>query len=102
MAAAELRFLCIFAHQLVADAVEQLHVALVGVFLESVDEGVRHCPCCFASDCGIRTKGEGVSIEFHELEKDRGCECNCSIFSFPSESASRNCLTGWSLVDDER
>jgi hypothetical protein len=39
MTAAELGLLAVFALQLVADAVEQLHVALVWILLEGVDEG---------------------------------------------------------------
>jgi hypothetical protein len=40
MAAAELGLLVVLALELVADAVQQLDVALVGVFAERRDEGV--------------------------------------------------------------
>lgn len=42
MRAAQLRLLVVLALQLVADAVQQLYVALLRVLLERRDEGVRH------------------------------------------------------------
>lgn len=39
MAATKLRLLLVFALELFTDAIEQLHVALVGVLLERIDKG---------------------------------------------------------------
>jgi hypothetical protein len=53
MTAAELRFLSILSSELVADAVEQLHVALLRVLLHRCDEGPRHSARSLSSDGGI-------------------------------------------------
>jgi len=53
MTTAQLGLLAIFPLELIADAIEQLDVALVRVLLKTVDEGVRHCACSFALDGGI-------------------------------------------------
>lgn len=53
MAAAELRFLRVFRGQLVSDAVEQLHVTLLRILLESRDERPRHCASSFATDVSV-------------------------------------------------
>jgi len=45
MAAAELWLLSVLALQLITDTVEQLHVALVRVFLKRIDERPRHRSC---------------------------------------------------------
>lgn len=42
MTAGELRLLCVFCSELVSDAVEQLHVALLRILLESRDKRPRH------------------------------------------------------------
>ena len=54
MTAAQLRLLVVFAFQLVANAVEQLYVALLRVLLERRHEGVRHGTCGIACDVGVR------------------------------------------------
>lgn len=53
MTTAQLGLLAIFALELIADAVEQLHVALVGILLETVDESIGHCSCGFALDGSV-------------------------------------------------
>lgn len=50
MTAAQLRFLFVFALELVADAVEQLDVALVWILTERGNEGPRHGACGFAAN----------------------------------------------------
>jgi len=40
MAAAQLRFLRILPCQLITNAVEKLNIALLGILLHSVDEGI--------------------------------------------------------------
>lgn len=45
MAAAELRLLSVLAIQLITDTIEQLHVALVRIFLERIDKRPRHRSC---------------------------------------------------------
>jgi hypothetical protein len=52
MAAAQLRLLRIPTFQFVADAVEQFHIALLRVLLESRDEGPRHGACGLS--CNVR------------------------------------------------
>ena len=53
MAAAQLRLLRIFRFQLFADAVQQLHVALLRVSLESIDEGPGHSTRSLTGNLGI-------------------------------------------------
>lgn len=55
MAAAQLRLLSVFGGQLVADAVEQLHVALLRVLLHGGDEGPGHGSGGLRCDVGIGT-----------------------------------------------
>jgi hypothetical protein len=55
MTTAQLGLLAIFALELVADTVEELDVALVGVLLKTVDEGVGHCARGFALDGSVRS-----------------------------------------------
>lgn len=51
--AAQLRLLVVLALELVADAVEQLHVALLRVLAQRRHEGVRHGAGRFARDVGV-------------------------------------------------
>lgn len=53
MAAAQLRLLLVLALELVSDAVEQLHVALVRVLLETGNEGPGHGARGFAADGSV-------------------------------------------------
>lgn len=53
MTAAQLRLLVVFALEFVADAVEQLHVALLRVALERRHERVRHGACGGSGDVGV-------------------------------------------------
>lgn len=55
MAAAQLRLLCILALELVADAVQQLHVALLGILLQGSDKRPGHSPSSLASDICVLT-----------------------------------------------
>jgi hypothetical protein len=50
MTAAQLRLLLILALELVTNAVEQLHIALVRVLAERRDERPRHGACRFTSN----------------------------------------------------
>lgn len=47
--------LAVFPGQLVADAVEQANVALLGVLPEGGDEGPRHGACCLGGDGSVGT-----------------------------------------------
>jgi len=49
----ELRLLRIFGSELVTDAVEELHVALLRLFLECRDEGPRHGSGSLRRDGGV-------------------------------------------------
>lgn len=53
MTAAQLRLLLVLALELVADAIEQLDVALVWVLAERGDEGPRHGAGSLTADTGI-------------------------------------------------
>jgi hypothetical protein len=55
MTAAQLRLLLVLALELISDAVEQLHVALVRVLLQAGDEGPGHGTCGFATDGSVGT-----------------------------------------------
>ena len=61
MATGELRLLGISRLQFVADAVEQLDVALLRVLLERRDEGPRHGARGLRSDRSVGTRGGYVS-----------------------------------------
>ena len=50
---AQLGFLVVLALELVADAVQQLDVALVGVLAQGGDEGPTHCARGLAADAGV-------------------------------------------------
>lgn len=50
MAAAQLRLLCVLALELFADAVQQLHVALLGILLQGSNKRPGHSPSSLASD----------------------------------------------------
>lgn len=50
MAAAQLRLLCVLTLELVADAVQELHVTLLGVLLQGGDKGPGHSPSSLPSD----------------------------------------------------
>ena len=58
MATRELGLLGVAGLQLVADAVEQLDVALLRVLLEGGDEGPGHGARCLGGDGGVGTAGE--------------------------------------------
>jgi hypothetical protein len=58
VAARELRLLCVFCGELVADAVEQLHIALLGIFPQSRHKRPGHGPSSLRSNGGIGTAGE--------------------------------------------
>ena len=60
MAARELGLLGVPGLELIPDAVEQLHVALLGPLLERRDEGPRHGAGGLGSDCRVGT-GRRVS-----------------------------------------
>lgn len=65
MAAAQLRLLCILALEFVADAVKQLHVALLGILLQGSDKGPGHSPSSLAGDsCVLTIKREKNGIFF--------------------------------------
>jgi hypothetical protein len=51
--AAQLRLLVVLALELVANAVEKLHVALLRVLLQGRNEGVRHCTSGCSGDVGV-------------------------------------------------
>lgn len=53
MTTAQLRLLLVLALELISDAVEQLHVALVGVLLQAGDEGPGHGACGFAANGSV-------------------------------------------------
>ena len=53
MAAAQLRLLRVFALQLVSDAVQQLHVALLRILLQGGNEGPRHGACGLAGNVRV-------------------------------------------------
>ena len=53
MTTRQLRLLGVARLQLVANAVKQLHVALLRVLLERSDKGPRHCASGLGSNCGI-------------------------------------------------
>ena len=53
VAAAQLRLLRVLAVQLVTNAVQQLHVALLRLLLERVDEGVRQSASCLAGNLSV-------------------------------------------------
>lgn len=55
MAAAQLRLLCILALELFTDAVQQLHVALLGILLQGSDKRPGHSPSSLASDICVLT-----------------------------------------------
>jgi len=55
VATRKLRFLRVFALQLIANAIEKLHVALLRVLLQSVDEGPRHGASSLAADGCVGT-----------------------------------------------
>lgn len=61
MTAAKLRLLRILALQLDTDAIEQLHVALLWVFLERGNEGPRHGAGSLACDVRILSAVEQKS-----------------------------------------
>ena len=53
MAAAKLWFLRILGRQLNPDAIQQLHIALLGILLQRIDESPRHGSSSFSSDRSI-------------------------------------------------
>lgn len=53
MTAAQLRLLAILAFELVTDAIQQLHVALVWVLFECRDEGPGHSPGSFTANRSV-------------------------------------------------
>lgn len=55
MAAAQLRLLLVFPFELFADAVEQLHVALLRVLFQRRDERVRHGARSLATNLSVGT-----------------------------------------------
>ena len=55
MATRELRLLGVLILQDIADAVEEFHVALLGILLEGLDEGVRHGTCRLGGNGGVGT-----------------------------------------------
>ena len=50
MTATQLRFLRVLGLELIADGIEQLHVALLRVFLQGGDESPGHGACGLAGD----------------------------------------------------
>lgn len=56
VAARKLRLLRVFSGQFVSDAVEKLHITLLGILLEGSHERPRHGACCLRSNGGISTK----------------------------------------------
>jgi hypothetical protein len=65
--AAQLWLLLILALQLISDAVEQLHVALVRVLLQTRNEGPGHGACGFAADGSIGPEICVSSASFHSF-----------------------------------
>lgn len=63
MAARELWLLGIFGGQLVADAVEELDVALLGVLLERVDKCPGHGTRSLRGNSGVGTAIEDVLVK---------------------------------------
>lgn len=55
VAARQLRLLRVFSGQFVSDAIEKLHVALLGVFLEGRHESPGHGSRSLGCDSGIGT-----------------------------------------------
>ena len=58
MAAAQLRLLCVFGFQLIPDAVQELHVALLGILFQGGDKGPGHGACGLAGYLGVLSVGE--------------------------------------------
>ena len=73
MAAAQLRLLRVLALELVADGIEQLHVALLRVLLERSDEGERHGARGLARDLCVLPVGEKDIVS----EWSGGCVREC-------------------------
>ena len=55
MTARQLRLLGVLLLQDVADAVQQLHIALLGILLQGLDEGVGHGARRLRGDGGVGT-----------------------------------------------
>lgn len=62
MAAAQLRLLCVLALELVADAVQQLHVTLLGVLLQGSDKRPGHSPSSLPSDSCVLSTEEEITL----------------------------------------
>lgn len=60
--ARQLRPLLVTRRELVPNAVEQLHVALLRVLLQSRDEGPRHGTSRLVGDGGIRSVEKGMRV----------------------------------------
>lgn len=58
MAAAQLRLLRVFGFQLITDAVQELHVALLGVLFQGGYEGPGHGAGGLAGDLSVLSVGE--------------------------------------------
>jgi hypothetical protein len=67
MTAAQLRFLGILCRQLIADAIQQLHVTLLGILLQSCNEGPRH------GACGFTANGCVLPVNESELQGNEVC-----------------------------
>jgi len=65
MATAQLRLLLVLALKLISDAVEQLHVALIGVLLQASNEGPGHGTRGFAADGSV---GPTIVVNMAYLE----------------------------------
>lgn len=66
MAAAQLRLLCVLALELVADAVQELHVTLLGVLLQGSDKRPGHSPGSLPSDSCVLSIERPPSLERHK------------------------------------
>lgn len=74
MAAAQLRLLCILALELVANAVQQLHVALLGILLQGSDKCPGHSPGSLASDICVLTVSEMNFVRYtHKMVSAQAC-----------------------------
>ena len=58
MAAAQLRLLRVFGFQLIPDAVQELHVALLGVLFQGGYKGPGHSACGLAGYLGVLSARE--------------------------------------------
>lgn len=75
--ARELRLLRVFRGQLVSDAVEQLHVALLGILLKGGNKGPGHGPSGLRGDRGVGTN-RALSVHPILLEGSQGSEADGS------------------------